>query len=174
MFSGGWNASASANSKCKCSANAVAIVDLPDPDTPMTMMMRGDTTCSHILTARSRDGAARECMGPARSGRGSLVEEPVELADRTHLNGRELRISCERAGQNLAFAGAGYQEGDIAAAVERRKGQSNPRFGARVRNCYNPTLALGQCGLTREQRRGMTIISQPQQSHLKQRQPRVE
>src|SRR3546814_6974557 len=69
---------------------------------------------------------------------------------------------------------AGDQEGEPAAALDRRVGHGDACFGSATGDGGDPELALVQHRLTRQQRGGVPVVAEPEQHDIEQRPCRIQ
>src|SRR6476660_5433808 len=103
------------------------------------------------------------------SGRSGAVSKPVKAADRANSGCRYGADSRLRLCENALLFRAGHQEREIAAAVEHRIGQCDPRLRHCADDSKSPPLILFEGGITWEQRGGVPIFSDSKQRHVENR-----
>ena len=106
---------------------------------------------------------ARGCVGkhPQRAGRMKTRCRQAVVATAKPLEDRPLLFSRD-------------QEGRMPAALERRIGQRDTRFGLGADDGGNPLVAFREHRVAWEQRGCMAIRPQPKKIHVEERPSRVE
>ncbi len=78
-------------------------------------------------------------------------------------------LAAPNSRQNGALLAAAYEEGDLAAARQRRKGESDARLGRAVGNGGNPARALLEHGAAGEERCRVTVLADAQKRRGEER-----
>ena len=93
----------------------------------------------------------------------------METPDRANRACGKCPVPGLGAGNDASLFLSRHHECDIAAAVERRIGQRDARFGFRANDSDHPPSRFLQRRLTGKQRGGVSVLSDPKERDVEER-----